>query len=144
MPLHSKIATAPMSREIFLVNACDGVTTSKSDTPSEPITISQPLAALFGEESLLWSQWQVLGSEFLGFQRRRSRWISILSGSVIVIYQGDFSTHRSCSDSYRFCHLACSHPRGSVSLDSRSPAAPYESSSLATARNDDERMDSPG
>ena len=76
-----------------------------------------------------------MGSEFLGFQRRRSRWISILPGSVIVIYQGDFSTHRSCSDSYRFCHLACSHPRGSVSLDSRSPAAPYESSSLATARN---------
>jgi hypothetical protein len=37
------------------------------------ITISQPLAALFWEKSLLQCRWHVLGVESSGFQLRRSR-----------------------------------------------------------------------
>ena len=77
----------------------------------------------------------------MGVNLRRSRGPqlsyldSIFENPVIVIYQKDLSTRRSCSDFYGQCQLACFHPWGSVSLDSRSPAAPYESSSLATARD---------
>ena len=81
------------------------------------------------------SHLHVIGSESLGFQRPRSGWTSILftqfsilpfSGGaagpqcftqisilllnpVIVIYQGDFSTLRSFSDSYMECHHGASH-----------------------------------
>ena len=81
----------------------------------------------------------------MGVNLRRSRGPqlsyldSIFENPVIVIYQKDLSTRRSCSDFYGQCQLACFHPWGSVSLDSRSPAAPYESSSLATARDDVKR-----
>ena len=68
-------------------------------------------------------------------------------------YSFDESRNLSCARDYRaFQHPSAAlrlsfysppaptHPRGSVSLDSQSPAAPYESSSLATASGPPDRL----
>ena len=102
MTLKARIATASMSRKIFLVVGNTGLFNAtpplRSKCPLVEIKVeieaegaslrcshhhlSAPWAALFGEESLLQSQFHVFGIESSGFQRRRSRGTSTLNSQI--------------------------------------------------------------